>query len=130
MLNDGLKALPEKTGELLALRGLVRLEMALSANDKVTAETPGMKEAFADADAAIKAGAKASGQYVAGRIAEEIGQLQQAIQLYQTSVEAFPEGHADLDRSRLALARVKLRAFEARPRSAGVFHLRLRVGWR
>jgi hypothetical protein len=95
-------------GSLLALSSLVRLDMALKANRKLKANSPGVAEARKEAHEAIAAGADAEGNYSQGRIAEELGDLAAAARHY--SVAAKYQGRKDLaSLYRLALARVLLK---------------------
>jgi hypothetical protein len=104
-LTAGQKAAP-KSGSLYALSSLVRLDKALLGG-KVRANTPGVAEARKDARAAIAAGAKEEGHYALGRIAEELGDLDEAVANYR--VAAKYNGRKDLaSLYRLALARVLL----------------------
>src|SRR5262249_58168170 len=68
VLEEGLKAFPDRTGRLLSLRSLVRLDDAMAkVRGKLRADSPGIKEAREDAEAAIKAGSEGAGHFAAGR---------------------------------------------------------------
>src|SRR5207302_9534975 len=97
------------------VRSLVRLESAVQrAKGKLREDSPGVKEAREDAEAAIKAGSEGAGHFAAGRIAEELGQRDAAVASYRRAVEEAPAASSDGSRSRLALARALLRQAEGR----------------
>ena len=109
VLDEGLKVFPEANGRLLVLRSLVRLDAALgSAAGGLKADAPGIKEAQADAAAAIEAGAAGAGHYAAGRIAEELGQREAATASYRKAVAAAPAASVEAAQYRAALARMLL----------------------
>jgi hypothetical protein len=119
VLTRAMKVLPEKEqGKLLAQRGLIELDAAQAKAKGVLPPTePLLMAARKDADAAIRAGA-AEGHYVAGRIAEELGQVDAAIASYRAALAAHGDRlDAEGGRYRMALARVLLLPREARPRS-------------
>ena len=97
-------------GALHARRGLVALEDALS-RGAARLDDPAILAAKKDAEAAIKAGA-AEGHYLAGRLAEQAGDLGAAEKAYRAALA----GHKALDeagtRYRAALAQVLLRLGE------------------
>lgn len=109
VLTTGLKVFP-KDGELLALRSLVRLELARE-KGRLNAQDAGVAEARKDAQAAVAAGAVGEGHYALGRVAEETGNWAQAEQNYRKAVAAQPQN----TRFQLALARVLLQRRPAAP---------------
>jgi tetratricopeptide (TPR) repeat protein len=114
ILDEGLKAFPDRSGQLLAVRSLVRLDAAANVRNKLREDSPGIKEARADADAAIKAGSQGAGHFAAGRIAEALGQRDAATASYRQAVKEAPAGSAELSRSSLALARMLVQHAEGR----------------
>src|SRR5207248_2113169 len=101
----------EKNGPLLALRGLVHLDTALARDKgKLAPDTPGVREARADAEAAVRAGEAGEGNFVLGRVAEELGQRREAAASYRKAVAAAPPDSPEAARYGLALARVLLQA--------------------
>jgi tetratricopeptide (TPR) repeat protein len=113
-LNQGVAAFPGRSGTLLALRGLVYLdlarEQAAKAGSPLAADAPGVADAIKDAQDAIAAKAEAEGNFAAGRIAEELGQYPQAQESYTKALAAHPDKDEQGSIYRLALARVLLRA--------------------
>jgi hypothetical protein len=115
VLAEGLKVFPEKNADLLALRSQAKLDQAVATAEKLTPDAPGVKEASDDAAAAIKAGAEGAGNFAAARIADALGQRDQAVQLYRKALGTLPEAHPDSARSRLGLARLLLQGVEFKP---------------
>jgi tetratricopeptide (TPR) repeat protein len=113
LLNRGLKLLPGKKGDLYAKRALIALESARTKGPLVASD-PQVASAQKDAAAAAGEGL-AEGHYVAGRVAEELGQIDQAIRSYRAAIAAHPGSDASGSLYRVALARalVKSRAGEA-----------------
>ncbi|GIW80822.1 MAG: hypothetical protein KatS3mg105_2629 [Gemmatales bacterium] len=113
LVNRGLKAFPaesKKDGELLALRSLVKLDLLLSTKDGVIdAKDEQVVAATKDAQAAIAAGAVASGHYSLGRIAEETRDYASAEKNYRQAIAAHKQNDDLGGRYRLALARVLLK---------------------
>jgi tetratricopeptide (TPR) repeat protein len=111
MLNQGMQAFQKDNGRLLALRAIVRLDQVRDKNKgKVPGDDPAVAAIRKDVEAGIAAGAAAEGHYAAGRLAEELGKLDDARQSYQLALDAKPD-----NRTRVALARVLLKA----PAAAG-----------
>jgi hypothetical protein len=119
LLARALRLLPAKEqGRLLARRSLIELDAASSKAKGVVSPTePLLAAARRDADAAIKAGA-AEGHYAAGRIAEELGQTDEAAKSYRQALSAHSALDADGSRYRIAIARVLALPREARPAPA------------
>jgi len=117
LLTRALKVVPAKEqGKLLAQRSLIALDAARSKTKGALPPTePLLIAARKDAEAAIQAGA-AEGHYAAGRIAEELGQVDAAMQSYRAALAAHG-GQLDATggRYRMALARVLVLPREARP---------------
>jgi tetratricopeptide (TPR) repeat protein len=109
MLDEALKVFPENNGQLLVQRSLTRLDTALQAA-KGGLKPDAIKEAQADAEAAIKAGSVAPGNYVAGRIAEALGKRDAAADAYRKAIAAAPAASPEAAEYKLALARVLLGA--------------------
>jgi tetratricopeptide (TPR) repeat protein len=106
IVSQGLSAFPKDNGRLLALRAVVWLDQVRDKNKgKVSADDPAVAEIRKDAEAAVAAGAAAEGHYALGRLAEELGKLDDACQSYQHALDAKPD-----NRTRLALARVLMKA--------------------
>ena len=100
--------LVEDKGKVLAQRSLVRLEAArVKAPGRLTGDEPALIAAQQDAKAASDSGV-ALGFYAAGRIAEELGHIDAAVQSYRQAVAAQPELAGDGSLFRVALARVLL----------------------
>jgi hypothetical protein len=117
VLERAMKVLPAKEqGKLLAQRSLIELDAARSkAKGVLPPNDPLLIAARKDADEAIKAGL-AEGHYAAGRIAEELGQVDVAIQSYRKALAAHGDKlDAEGARYRMALARALLLPREARP---------------
>jgi tetratricopeptide (TPR) repeat protein len=93
---------------LLARRSLMGLESARS-KGRVAASDPVVAAARKDAAAAAATGS-AEGHYAAGRVAEELGDLEAAIASYRQAVRGHPAMDAAGSRYRVALARVLLRS--------------------
>jgi tetratricopeptide (TPR) repeat protein len=112
LLNRGLKMVEGNKGELYAKRAMIALESA-RAKGPLTADDPLVVAARRDATAAAGEGL-ANGHYAAGRIAEELGQIDEAIRSYRAAVAAHTAMDASGSRFRVALARalVKSRAGE------------------
>jgi Tetratricopeptide repeat len=107
LIEEGLKVFPEGNGRLLAERSLVRLNATLDqARGRPVEGTPGIGEARTDADAAVKGGAAADGHHAAGRIAEALGQWDEAAASYAKAAEASPAGSPEAARNTLARLRV------------------------
>lgn len=131
VVNEGLDPqLFARNGRLLALRSLVRLDQARRAakGEKLAPGTPGLKEARADAQAAVKAGtdakdalAQADGHYAEGRIAEEMENWADAQKHYDQALAAVKEAKAGAETKRasgvyqVGLARVLLRLRQGAP---------------
>jgi hypothetical protein len=128
LLERAMKLLPAKEqGRLLARRSLIELDAARTKVGGLIPPTqPLLVAARRDADVAVKTGA-AEGHYAAGRIAEETGQPDAAIQSYRQALAAHPAMDADGSRYRIALARVLSQPREVRrgpaPAAAN------KVGW-
>jgi tetratricopeptide (TPR) repeat protein len=106
VLNQGLQVFPKDNGRLLALRAVVRLDQIRDQHKgKVPADDRGVAEIRQDAEAAVAGGAVADGHFASGRLAEELGKLDDARQSYQHALDAKPD-----NRTRLALARILLKA--------------------
>ena len=105
VLDEALKVFPENNGRLLIQRSLTRLDVALqAAGGRVKPEA--VKDAQADAEAAIKAGSTAAGNYILGRINEELGKRDAAIDSYKKAIAAAPKGSPEEAEYEVALARV------------------------
>jgi tetratricopeptide (TPR) repeat protein len=103
-LDGALQALPGD-GRLLAMRGLVRLDMASA---KVGPEVE--KEVRQDAEAALKdAKHAAEGLYVLGRLEEQLGQLDKAEQHYRKGLEVHTGTPDEARHLQRALADLLLR---------------------
>jgi hypothetical protein len=112
VLNQGAGAFPSD-GRMLALRSVALLDQAISKADKrVTSKD--LEKARGDAQAAIKAGAAADGNYAAGRIAEELGRGEEAERHYRAALAARPDS-----KYRVALGRVLLQMQPPRPAKNG-----------
>src|SRR5262249_19936225 len=115
VLEEGLKAFPDRTGRLLSLRSLVRLDDATAkVRGKLRADSPGIKEAREDAEAAIKAGSEGAGHFAAGSDARNAGQGRSRAGGARPADGQAPAGSDELSRYRLALARVLLQQAEGR----------------
>jgi tetratricopeptide (TPR) repeat protein len=88
---------------------------------------PLVSAAGKDAEAAAKTGL-AEGYYAAGRVAEELGRWDTAIQNYRKANEAHPALDAEGGRYRMALARVLLQPRTVRP-GQPVAPAGNKVGW-
>jgi len=110
-LNQGLKIFAKDNGQLLALRSHVLLDTALAKAKslRIQPDDANVVAARGDAQAALAAGAVAEGNFAAGRIAEELGNSEEARQAYQKALNAKPD-----NRYRLALARVLLKVHQER----------------
>jgi hypothetical protein len=107
MLNRALEtAAPAAKSRLIVERGALHLEQAL-AHDKgrVAANDPDLVAARKDADEAKKGGG-ADALYLSGRIAEQLGQTDEAIRDYRQALKAHGALDADGARYRAALARM------------------------
>ncbi|MGH7222955.1 MAG: hypothetical protein ACRELF_06990, partial [Gemmataceae bacterium] len=125
VLERAMKVLPAKEqGKLLAQRSLIELDAARSnAKGKLPPSDPLIVAARKDAAEAVKAGL-AEGHYAAGRIDEELGQVDAAIKSYRAALKVHGDKiDAEGARYRMALARALLRPRSARPGGQ-------RVGWR
>jgi hypothetical protein len=99
---------PTLGGRLRARRALVHLEAAKAkAQGPLQPNDPLVRAARRDAEQAAAQG-EAEGSFVAGRIAEELGQWDLAAQNYRKAVAAHPALDAEGGRYRVALARVLL----------------------
>jgi hypothetical protein len=96
----------KEQGRMLALRSLVRLELAQQQTKELDADTPGIKESRADAEAAIKAGAVAEGHYALGRLDEELGNLTEAKKQYRAAIAKHTGSKDELSMYHEALSRV------------------------
>jgi hypothetical protein len=108
VLERGLKSLPGKQGALLAQRSLIALEAA-RAKGRLVAGDPMVVRARKDASAAVREGV-AEGHYAAGRISEELGQWDRAIESYRAALKIHPARDDAGSRYRAALARCLLRS--------------------
>jgi hypothetical protein len=129
LLSRAIELVPEKKGRLLAQRSLIELDDLRS---RVKGPLPGNDPSVAsirkDAEEAIKAG-EPHGHYALGRLAEEMEQLDQAVQEYRKAIDATKDRPGeDVQRIRyqLALARVLLRPQE-RPAGARLDFKPLRI---
>jgi len=94
-------------GRLLAMRSQVSLDQAIDqAKTALKAADPLVVQARKDAAAAIKAGALAEGNYAAGRVNEELGRRDDAIENYRAALKAHPAQDRAGSRYRVALGRV------------------------
>lgn len=116
-LNEALTLFPKDNGRLLALRSLVRLELA-KAKGKLAAADPKVVAVGQDAQDAIKAGALAEGSYAEGRLAEELGNLDSARKNYQQALTAGGDSPS-ANRYRIALARVLVKLNQERTGQPG-----------
>jgi tetratricopeptide (TPR) repeat protein len=109
LLDRAQKVLPEKQHpKLFSQRSLIELDAARSkARGALSPRDPLVAAAGKDAAAAAKAGL-AEGHYAAGRVAEELGQWNAAIQNYRRALDAHKALDAEGGRYRMALARVLL----------------------
>jgi tetratricopeptide (TPR) repeat protein len=106
-LDDALQIFPKDNAPLLALRSLVRLDLARDqAKGKLTPDN--VAPAKKDADAAVAAGL-AEGHFALGRIAEELNDLPAARKSYAAAKDAHPGRDDEGNRYRVALARVLLK---------------------
>jgi tetratricopeptide (TPR) repeat protein len=118
VLGQAAEALPAANrGPVLARRSLLALESARS-RGPVGAGNPAVQRAREDAEKAAGAGL-AEGHYVLGRIAEELGQFDQAVASYREAVKGTAAADEAGSRYRIALARVLLRARSSDARRAG-----------
>jgi hypothetical protein len=131
ILDEGLSAeLFANNGRLLALRSQARLQQARdeAKGKKLTADTPGVKEAAEDAKAAVEAGRKANdalaladGHYAQGQIAENLGNWPEAQKSYAAALDALKQAGGGAAKARasgrcqVALARVLLRLSQGAP---------------
>lgn len=128
VLDRAMKVLPaQDQSKLLAQRSLIELDAARSKTKGALPPTePLLIAARKDAAEAAKAGL-AEGHYASGRIAEEMGQLDAAIQSYRAALAAHGAVDAEGARYRMALARVLLLPREARPGQPAEGQ---KIGWR
>jgi tetratricopeptide (TPR) repeat protein len=120
-------------GRLLALRSLLRLGLAReeAQGKKLTDNSPGLKEARADAKQALEAAAKAKdaivladAHYAMGRLDEELGKWDDAQKNFDAALGALekekpgPARNAALGRAEVAKARVLLRLRQGVPATA------------
>jgi tetratricopeptide (TPR) repeat protein len=109
LLNSRLKMASGNKGPLYAKRALIALESART-RGPLNASDPLVAAARKDAAAAAKEGS-AEGHYVAGRLAEELGQMDEAIRDYRAAIAASPAADASAGSLyRVALARALLRS--------------------
>ncbi len=114
-LTHAVELVPQDKGNLLAKRSLVQLEAARAkASGRLTANEPLVVAAQKDAKAAADAAAPL-GYYAAGRVAEELGQYDAAVQSYRQAVAAHPDLAGDGSLFRIALARALLLTRPDRP---------------
>jgi hypothetical protein len=128
VLDRAMKVLTaQDQSKLLAQRSLIELDAARTKTKGTLSPTePLLIAARKDAAEAAKAGL-AEGHYASGRIAEEMGQLDAAIQSYRAALAAHQAVDAEGARYRMALARVLLLPREARP---GQPVEGQKIGWR
>jgi tetratricopeptide (TPR) repeat protein len=101
-LEEALQIFPKDNAPLLALRALVRLDLARDqARGKLTPEDVAL--AKKDADAAVAAGL-AEGHFALGRIAEELNDLPAARKSYAAARDAHPDRDDEGNRYRVANA--------------------------
>jgi tetratricopeptide (TPR) repeat protein len=113
LLDTGLGVFPGN-GRMLARRGLVRLDLATTPAKLRAAE----KQIRADAEAARKrTKSAAAGYYALGRLEEDLGHLPQAEQHYRQALKRGGANPAEVNRYRIALARILQRELE--PSAAG-----------
>jgi tetratricopeptide (TPR) repeat protein len=108
LLNRRLKVVSGPKGALYAKRALLSLEAA-RAKGPLAGSDPLVVSARRDAAAAVKEGV-AEGYYAAGRLAEELGQMDAAITNYRAAVEAHTTMDAAGSRYRVALARALIKS--------------------
>jgi tetratricopeptide (TPR) repeat protein len=116
-LAHAMKVVPAKEqGPLFAQRSQIELGAARArAKGALSPSDPLIAAARKDAAEAVNA-KLAEGHYAAGRIAEELGQVDEAIKSYRAAVTAHGDKvDAEGARYRMALARVLLLPREARP---------------
>ncbi|MFN4259395.1 MAG: hypothetical protein ACK4RK_08845 [Gemmataceae bacterium] len=118
-LNKGLDILPEKDGNLLALRSIVQLDKARDQGRRtIGPDHPAVAAIRQDAEAAVAAGAVAEGNYASARLAEELADFAAAEKLYREAIKAAGDANMDgmtLSRYKLGLARVLLQPRQPRP---------------
>ncbi|HWG47537.1 MAG TPA: hypothetical protein VN688_32540, partial [Gemmataceae bacterium] len=129
VLTRAMQALPAKDqARLLAQRSLIELDAARSkTSGRIPPSDPLLIAAKKDAAEAVKAGL-AEGHYAAGRIAEELGQWDAAIQSYRQALAVHKVLDAEGSRYRIALARVLLQPHQARQGPPAPAENK--VGWR
>jgi tetratricopeptide (TPR) repeat protein len=120
MLNRALEtAAPQTRASLIVERGALRLEQALAhGNGRAAANDPDLITARKDADEAKKGGG-ADAFYLSGRIAEQLGQTDEALQDYRQALKAHGALDADGARYRAALARMLILPRTAAPARIG-----------
>jgi hypothetical protein len=116
ILDAGLQRLPQQRDELLALRGLVRLDLAQKQDGSVGEAL--VKQAAEDAQSAADNGS-ALGHSAAGRVAEVLADWPVAEKHFRAALTAGLTGEAGAE-CRLALARVLARGVVLPDRQAGV----------
>jgi hypothetical protein len=94
-------------GPLFAQRGQIALEAART-RGQLRDDDPLVKQALADAGEAAAAG-EADGHFLAGRLAEELGDLDAAVKQYQQALQAHPGLDERGAHYRAALGRVLLK---------------------
>jgi tetratricopeptide (TPR) repeat protein len=108
VLTRGLKTMSGNKGALYAQRALIGVESA-RAKGALSATDPVVVAARQDAANAAAAGS-ADGHYAAGRLAEELGQMDEAVRSYRAAVAATTAGDPTGSRFRAALARALLKS--------------------
>ena len=121
LLNRALEtAGPASRIRLLVERGTWRLDDALArGKGRVAADDPDLAAARKDAEDAAKGGTPEA-LYLSGRIAEELGQLDAAIDDYRQALGGHGALDADGARYRAALARVLVQPRSVKPAAAPV----------
>ncbi len=111
LLERGLRSASGSKGPLYAQRALIALEAA-RAKGPLGAADPQVQAARKDAAEAAKENL-AVGHYVVGRLAEELGQLGEAITSYRAAIKALKADDEMGSRYRMALARALLKSRSA-----------------
>ncbi len=130
MLNQALEtAAPEAKARLIAERGALRLEKALAnGHGRAAPNDPDLLAAQKDAEEGKKAGG-AGAFYLSGRIAEQLGQADEALQDYRQALKEHGALDADGARYRAALARMLILprttapARSSKAKGAGAFEI-------
>jgi tetratricopeptide (TPR) repeat protein len=120
-LNRGIAKLTEGQGPLLAQRSLLELEMAKhKTNGRARHNDPQVAAAQKDAEEAAAKGS-AMGHYAAAKIAEELGDYDDAIARYQAAEMGLPAEETGMKaRCRVARARLLTLPRQWRPAAAPV----------